>query len=287
MPRAATPDSPIVDPRSARAGEAAPGAVPDISRWWLHWFLWTIRRYLARHLRAVRLLEGAAPRVVPEAPLMVYLNHAAWWDPLVALFLAYELLPGRLHYGPIDGAALGKYRFFARLGFFGLDLSSFEGARTFLRVGRGVLARHDAALWVTAEGRFTDVRTRPVVLRPGIAHLAAGQSRGVVLPLAIEYPFWTERTAEVLCAFGDPIEIAAHPGLRPAAWTTLLAERLAVTQDRLAAAACRREPAEFRTLLGGSAGVGGVYDLWRRSVARFRGEPFSAAHSDSPGESPP
>jgi hypothetical protein len=48
----------------------------------------------------------------------------------------------------------------------------------------------------------------------------------------------------------------------------------------LAAAALRRDPAAFETLLGGKTGVGGVYDLWRRLKAFFRGERFRSAHGN-------
>jgi hypothetical protein len=39
-----------------------------------------------------------------------------------------------------------------------------------------------------------------------------------------------------------------------------------------------RDPARFDTLLIGNAGIGGVYDFWRRIKAGIRGERFTAAH---------
>ena len=35
---------------------------------------------------------------------------------------------------------------------------------------------------------------------------------------------------------------------------------------------------QFTTLIGGTAGVGGVYDRWRRLRARIRGEVFHPEH---------
>ena len=61
-------------------------------------------------------------------------------------------------------------------------------------------------LWITAEGSFTDARTRPVRLRPGLAHLARRVPGATIVPLALEYPFWDERTPEALCRFGTPME---------------------------------------------------------------------------------
>ena len=45
--------------------------------------------------------------------------------------------------------------------------------------------------------------TRPVRLRPGLAHLARRVPGATIVPLALEYPFWDERTPEALCRFGS------------------------------------------------------------------------------------
>jgi hypothetical protein len=50
------------------------------------------------------------------------------------------------------------------------------------------------------------------------------------------------------------------------------------TQDALACDAMSHDPARFETVLTGSAGVGGVYDAWRRVRAAARGERFVAEH---------
>src|SRR5437588_61750 len=83
-------------------------------------------------------------------------------DPLLALYLSRRLFPGRGNYGPIAGAGLSKYKFFERLGFFGIDNRSRSGAVRFLRLGTAALRDASTSLWVTPQGHFTDVRTRPV-----------------------------------------------------------------------------------------------------------------------------
>ena len=106
----------------------------------------------------------------------------------------------------------------------------------------------------------------------------AGMTQGLIVPLAIEYPFWNERLPEALVAFGEAIDSAAAPAQSAAAWNSLLAARLEATQDRLAAAAAQRNRANFQTLLTGKVGVGGIYDLVRRAGAWRRGERFDASH---------
>ena len=116
-----------------------------------------------------------------------------------------------------------------------------------------------------------------------MAHAVAAAGGGVVVPLAIEYPFWSERLPEALGAFGPAIRIADHPDRGPREWTEALEEALGATQDRLAAAAIRREPGAFTTLASGRVGVGLVYDCLRRFNAWRRGERFDPSHG---GERP-
>ncbi len=271
--------------RGRRSGRDTPGTrsspVPRISPWLLGWFRWYSARYLRRHFHALRLSRDCRPDVPHDVPLVVYLNHAAWWDPLVGLILAERLFPRRATYAPIEAKALGRYRFMERLGLFGIDQQTRSGGLRFLRVSRAILARPDTALWITPEGRFADPRQRPVPFRPGLAHLARSLPSGVLLPLAIEYPFWEERSPEALARFGEPIQVETRNDRSVADWNALLESRLRATQDALAQQAIRRDSKAFETLLRGRAGVGGVYDLWRRVVARLRGEAFSPEHGEA------
>ena len=49
--------------------------------------------------------------------------------------------------------------------------------------------------------------------------------------------------------------------------------------DILAQESMTRDPALFRPLLRGVAGIGGIYDLWRRARAWSSGRRFDAAHA--------
>ena len=239
--------------------------------------------YLGRHFHAVRLSKGQRPDPVAirDKPLIVYFNHPSWWDPLLCLQLAARLFPDRTHYGPIDANALGKYKFFEKLGFFGVEPGTARGARRFLTVSQEILSRPGTALWIAAEGRFTDPRERPVRLRSGIGHLASKVPKAVLLPLAFEYPFWEERSPEALARFGEEVA-SGDADLDPSDWTPILEERLGSALDSLAGEALARDVARFEVMLGGdgATGVGGVYDTWRRLKARFKGERFRPEHGD-------
>jgi hypothetical protein len=101
------------------------------------------------------------------------------------------------------------------------------------------------------------------------------------VPLALEYAFWEERKPEVLGRFGEVEIVEQCTSRRPARagdWTCHFEEKLARTQDALAAEVRRREPADFRTLLHARSGVGLGYDTWRRLLAWLGGRPFHSEH---------
>jgi 1-acyl-sn-glycerol-3-phosphate acyltransferase len=250
---------------------------------WL--FGWYLRWYFYRRFHAVRISRAGYPALPAGKPVVIYSNHPSWWDPALYILVGTKLMPGRIGYGPMDARALRSYRLMRRMGVFGIDSGHARGAAEFLHLSRRVLEQPKGILWVTAEGQFTDARKRPVCLRPGIAHLARHMPGIVLLPLAIEYSFWNESRPEALVRFGTPIESGRQydiPG-----WTALLADELSQTMDALAGESMTRDPDLFERLLAGSAGVGGLYDVWRRARAWGAGRRFEPAHGQPPFAGPP
>ncbi|MGE3309603.1 MAG: lysophospholipid acyltransferase family protein [Limisphaerales bacterium] len=250
------------------------------------------RRYLRRHFHSIRLsTSGWLPDNENGIPKVIFLNHASWWDPLVCLHLQRQMFARHTGYAPIDAKAVEKYAFFKRLGFFGVETDSPRGAARFFRIASHVLAQPWNVLWVTPQGRFADVRERPIQFKHGLGLLAARLGRiGSVaalaspriqfVPLAIEYPYWHERLPEILLRFGQPLDVqtTTPKPLSPAEWSTLLEERLASNMDSLAEESLSRRPDAFMPLLQGSAGVGAVYDFWRRARAVVSGTQFDPHH---------
>ncbi len=243
-------------------------------------FTWVFLRRLKQSFHAVRLAKPGLPEIAADLPLIVYCNHPSWWDAALAPVLARQLFPQRRAYGPIDAAALERYPFMRRIGLFGVQADSYAGSATFLRTGQRLLDRADTLFCVTPQGNFVDPRIRPVQLRPGLAVLISRLPRVTVLPLALEYPFWNERTPEALARFGAPSVMGEAIDI-PAIRRTLESE-LAAAMDALAVDARSREADRFITLHGGKVGVGGVYDGWRRLNAWMRGQPFEPAHDQAP-----
>ena len=244
-------------------------ALFNLFGWYLHWYFW-------RRFHAVRVSRSGMPRAAAGRPLIIYCNHPSWWDPALMILLSHKLFPGRPGFGPMDAAALGKYGVLERMGIFGIRLDTPRGAARFLDTSLRVLSDPANVLWITAEGHFTDSRLRPLKLRPGIAHLARRIPGAVILPLAIDYTFWNESRPEALAHFGDPIETGRDR--TTAAWTAYLEAELTRTLDALVADSAQRNPALFLPLVRGGAGVGGLYDVWRRLRAWSAGQGFDPSH---------
>jgi len=251
--------------------------LPRTSPLLLSWFRWYGRRYLARHFHTLRISRsGAAP---PDAgPLIVFLNHASWWDPLVCLALGQRFFPERESYAAMDAEALEKYRFFRRLGFFPVRRGPHAG-RDFLRVAPRVLEQPGAILWLTPQARFADARERPVQLKPGVGILMKQMPSVAAVPLAIEYSFWEERKPEALVRFGKAIHASSAPGLSSAGWTAALSSALERTQTALASEVISRRPEDFQCVLRKSSGVTPLFDAWTRLRFFLSGmKPLAAIH---------
>ncbi len=97
------------------------------------------------------------------------------------------------------------------------------------------------------------------------------------MPLALSIPSGTTAALKPWRASvrrsRSPPGTANAPGLDHA-----IEQALEETQDHLAEEARRRDPAAFITVVGGTAGVGGIYDSWRRLRAAIRGESFHPEH---------
>ena len=253
-------------------------APPAISTTVLMFFRRIVRGYFRRHFSAVRAsgVERFLAAGSGGGPLIVYANHVSWWDPMVQVLLAGELMPRRKHYAPMDAATLKRYGIFRKIGVFGLEMKTPRGAAQFLRTSIAVL-EGGGVLWVTPQGRFADTRERPLEFKPGLAALASRLKGGcTVLPLAIEYAFWDERLPETLLHFGSAVMVngATSNELEP----KLKAALLTAMQDlqRLAVA---RDPHGFQVIRKGRVGTGGFYEFGQRVWARLRGRRYQAEHT--------
>ncbi len=249
-------------------------AIVPLSRAALGFAEWYVRRFVRRHFHALRL---AHPERWPRepGPLVVCMNHPSWWDPMTAFGLSRFLAPERFHYAPMDAKAVERYGVMRKIGLFPVEQGTPRGAAQLLRAASQVFEDASAVLWVTPQGHFTDVRTRPLVFRAGLAALVRRMEHATVLPLAFEYTFWDERLPEALAMLGEPVRFTGKqrdPG-------PVLERALENTQDELAELAAERRPDLFTPVIAGSTGISGVYELWQRGRALLAGKRYEPEHA--------
>ena len=250
----------------ADAGSLIPARPSDRFK---YWFARYVRKLLRRRFHAVRVAnEGIETlRELDERtrPAIVLLNHSSWWDPLVAFFADSHFAPNRSALAPIDNEQLERFGFFRRIGLFGInpdDPASLKEMRSY--VLENFQASPKTILWLTPQGRFTDVRA-PIRIRPGAANIAAGVEGVDVVSLAIEYVFWQESRAEILMR-ATPVEPPKN--LSTAGWQRAMTAKMQENSDALAALSQNRDASEFTAIVGDRARTSFFYDL----MLRLRGK---------------
>ncbi|MCP4836764.1 MAG: hypothetical protein GY895_18590 [Phycisphaera sp.] len=210
-----------------------------------------------------------------DAPAIVLLTHASWWDPLVGLVLWRRFTPSRDLLMPMEAKELARFDFFRRLGMFGIDP---DDPRSLEAMSDYVLERFNGStdrptLGMTPQGRFTDAR-EPIRLRPGAAAIAAASPRRPeVVALAIEYPFWQDKRPELLVSITS---VDGPDSERPtiADWHRSMTAGLRDAADRLGEAVKARDPGAFEpvdTDLGSRSRINPIMDGWLRLRGRSGG----------------
>ena len=163
---------------------AAPSALERRSDRHVRFMGWWLERFLRRHMNGLRVAAWGMPSVPAGGSFVVYSNHPSWWDAAVYMVLARRLFADVACYAPMDALMLARYRVFERIGVFPVEPESVRGALAFLGACREILSSPGRAVWVTAQGRFADVRQRPLRLRAGVSRLVEATRATHVVPPA-------------------------------------------------------------------------------------------------------
>lgn len=260
---------------SARRTKARRDAIVAVSRrseFALSFFGRIFERTLIRDFHALRVLRARTKAENAPKRIVIYANHPSWWDGVLYVVLARRLFEGYKAFAPIDASMLERYRFLSRLGAFGVDQHSSSGATDFIEACRHALRDDKSMLFIAAQGRFADVRERPLDLSPGLAHVADVAPDAIFVPLAVETTFWIEKRPELLIAFGEMVTAEELAVLGKKDRMPLLEQKLVVTMDLLREASVARKADAFDLVLAGKSGIDAIYDTWRRLSAFARGQ---------------
>lgn len=145
-----------------------------------------VRRQLARSLDGLHVAGLEETRaVVAAGPCIFVANHAAWWDPLLAVALD-EALDAE-GYALMDAENLCRFPVFTRLG--GVPLYRAR-PRSALRTAARLLEAPRRAVLVFPQGRERPAHLRPLAFRPGVRLLARMAPAGTrVVPIGFQYIF--------------------------------------------------------------------------------------------------
>lgn len=220
-----------------------------------------------------RVWVGGPPLPSDDGPTITYLNHSAWWDPILCHYLSHDVF-ARDGYGLMEGAQLVKYPFFRRIGCFGAvgpdgepgALNAEDARGLALYAARTLRGGPRRTLWIFPQGALLPPRV-PLVFRSGVARLGRAVPEAPLIPLAVRYEVRAEQRPEVFVRVGEPLRIAAHAGEPPARVTRRLETRLRETLEALDADLRDPEPRAYRVVLAGKDSISEFYD---RTFGRLR-----------------
>jgi 1-acyl-sn-glycerol-3-phosphate acyltransferase len=226
------------------------------------------RRILRRAF--ARVWVGGAAWPEGSGPSLAFLNHSAWWDPVLTLFLSHDLFR-RDGYGIMQGAQLERYPFFRRIGCFGVTQNSLVDARAVSDYAARVLSGGERrTLWVFPQGELLPARG-PVRFRSGVARLAAVAHALPLIPVAVRYEFRGEQRPECVVRVGAAITAAGHE--RPIELTRRLEDALRRELAELDRALAAGDLTDYGPVLDGQRSQSQLYErtFGRVSQALQRG----------------
>lgn len=177
--------------------------IPADKRGPLAWVVrWYVERKIQRAFRGI-WLRGAVPRT--DRSLLVYANHASFWDGFALHVLCREA--GLDGYCMMEEGNLARYRFLRRLGAFSVRRGDPGSAVASLRYAVRLLARPATAVIVFPEGELRPWTGEVHRLERGVEVLAR-RAGATCLPVGIRYRFFEHELPDLLLAVGPP-----HPPL--------------------------------------------------------------------------
>lgn len=212
---------------------------------------WLLRRHFAR----VRV--GGAPWPAADEPTIALLNHSAWWDPILALFLSHDLFR-RDGYGLMEGMQLRRHPFFRRIGCFGTTSETFEDVRAVSAYAAALLrGGRRRTLWLFPQGALLPARV-PLVVRSGAARFALAVPEARLVPLAVRFEMRREQRPEIYVRVGEPVSVA--PRETAAALRRRIEHRLRQELASLDLDLADPAPMYYRAALEGRGSLGALYD---------------------------
>jgi 1-acyl-sn-glycerol-3-phosphate acyltransferase len=229
------------------------------------WAEWIFRSYVLhlvrRHFRFVHLI-GEVPKLPAGLPLLISPNHSTWWDGFLVYLLNRAVLHRRLYLMMLE-EQLAKYRFFSRVGAFGIQPGLPRKLVAALAYSARVLADPANALCIFPQGLLRPWGVRPLRLQRGLERVLRMHGGQVaLLPLGIRCELLADQRPEVFFLL-DRCHLVSDESFAGVAW---LEQEMEAQLDRLQQAILRGQPG--RMLVQGRRQVSERWDILRRTLRR-------------------
>jgi 1-acyl-sn-glycerol-3-phosphate acyltransferase len=215
-------------------------------------------------------LQSRGPLPDPrDGPLIMYLNHSAWWDGYLMYVIHRVVLGGRFDaHLLMEERQLRAFRFFTWSGAFSVNRRDPEDVRRSQAYAAGLLrgGRRPRALFIFPQGRIVPADRRPLVTYPGIARIVALAGDVRLCPVALRYEFLGEQWPHAFISIGP-----AHRAADPSDVEGTLAEitaRLTAACDALRDDVVGGQLGRFRRLLVGRRGIDRTFAGFLRLLGR-------------------
>lgn len=208
------------------------------ARWVERLFATYNRNLLARRFQGLRVcgLEHLKARASTSVPLVLYANHASWWDGLVTFQAGHHA--GLDQFFMMEEKQLRGYPLFRRLGCFSVVRDDARSALRSIEYAADLLNDTNRALWIFPQGELAANDLRPLKLFSGAARILnhCGRDGDVVVraaPVAMRFEFLDDFRPEAFLKVGTPDIIEASKHSNAKQLTARFEHRLTAELDAL------------------------------------------------------
>lgn len=227
-----------------------------------------LRRSVGTSFHGVYLrCEGPVPTPA-DGPLLIYLNHPAWWDGhMCALIDRIVLRSAFDSYIMMEEPQLERYRFFSWIGAFSVNRHSPREAARSVAYIAGLLGTNPRRLcYIFPQGEITPNDRRPLVVYPGIAHIARRVGALTLWPGALRYELRGEQRPDAFIRLGPAHRVS--PPFDTNALSAEVAQRLTQAADALRDDLTSGQIDGYLQMVRGRQGVDRVFDRVMRLLRR-------------------
>ncbi len=227
------------------------------TRWAKFIFHIYVMRLMKRHFHTFHLF-GDLPQPDPNLPMLLIPNHSTWWDGFFVYLLNEEILKREIYLMMLD-SQLSKYKFFARVGAYGIEPGDKKKVLKSLAYTVELMQKLNTMVCIFPQGELFPWGKRPLNFKKGIELIIKKYSQPVnILPLAMRTEYIGEQRAEVFFLFGKNY-IVNTQNFHGSNWLEEIEEKLL---DNLAKRIHNRE--KGTQLLSGSRSINVKMDLLLR-----------------------